>query len=301
MGEPSTAVGLPRYLFNHPDYCRLQATDGWVSYRMVLGGKRQALIHFHLADDRAINGYRAPFGGVECRGEVGPADVRALLAQSINDLRKRNIRYAQITLPPHSYQPEENAWLAEALAQEGFHVSARDVSSVLSINGLPYSEQLHPRKRRKLTSLNRQELQFVQDTRPSLDDAYAFIESERKKKKYTLSATLAHLQKSFAQLPTHYFLFGVWWQKNLVGASIAVRVNEHTLYHFLSDHDRKAAEGAVALVLMEGIYQYAQSNGYVRLDLGTSMQAHRVDETLVRFKTELGGVPCERLTFAREI
>ncbi|MCU0419293.1 MAG: GNAT family N-acetyltransferase [Cyclobacteriaceae bacterium] len=292
---------LPTYVYNHPAYRPRAATGQSISYTLAQAATIHALIHFQLEDERAINGYRAPFGGIECEGPVGLAEMRTFLAQAVADLQKRGIRHVQITLPPDLYQPEKNALLAEALRHEGFGVSARDVSSVLSIDGRPYSERLHPRKRRKLRAVDRHDLLFRPWPAHDLEEAFTFIQQQRQKKNYRLSVTLAHLQKSVEQLPAHYRAFGVWTPRELVAASIAVRASGHVLYHFLSDHDRATAHGSAALVLMEGLYQFCQQHRYTLLDLGTSMQGSQADEALVRFKTELGAVTCDRLTFAREI
>jgi hypothetical protein len=183
----------------------------------------------------------------------------------------------------------------------GFTISTAELSSVISVTSKSFCEIIHPRKKRKLNQSLTGSLEFKVMGNDQSKDVYTFIEQHRMHKNYELSISREHLLASVKRMPGSYHLFGVYNEGNLVAASVAVRVSEKILYHFISDHVRKINDARPGLVLMQGIYQFCQQNQIELLDLGTSASDGLPNFKLIKFKSELAGQTTQKLTFTKKL
>ncbi|HEY0655030.1 MAG TPA: hypothetical protein VGD65_17955 [Chryseosolibacter sp.] len=290
-------------LFNTEGYRLLQSSNDWKSFYVLNESELlvQAEIHFHVKNGIAKSSVQSPFGGIEGSDNVNPKTLFHFIEFVIGGLLSAGCRKVIIIGPPLLYHPERQSMLQTFLLNLGFSVLTAEISSIIKISDKPFSEILHNRKRRKLNQSLTANLDFRLLQHNSLEQVYEFIEAHRKLKEYELSISLHHLAQSVAQLGDAYILFGVYENRNLVAASVAVRVSKNILYHFISDHVKKIDEARPALILMNGIYEYCQREKINMLDLGTSATDGLPNFKLIKFKTELGGQLTPKLTFTKQL
>lgn len=297
-------LNFEQSLFNTEAYRSLQASDNWVSFYLLNQQEFlvEAQIHFYVKDADAKSIIQSPFGGIECSSKLN--NNKALfnfIERFCGKLKDVGCKTITIVCRPILYSSGQQSLIGTFLQNLGFRVSASEIASVISVTSKPFAEIIHPRKKRKLVQSLSAHLEFRSLTYESLAEVYKFIEQHRMEKRYLMSASLSHLQKSGQHLPDRYAVFGIFHNGSMVAASVCVRVTTTILYHFISDHVRKIGEARPSLVLMKGIYEYCQQNNIDLFDLGTSAVNGLPNFKLIKFKTELGGVPTQKLTYTKNL
>lgn len=288
-------------LFNRIAYGEIQSQTGWCSFYILREDEVCGGIRFCIVDGVAKSPLRAPFGSLDLMSEIPPRvvfDFLAFVERRLQDLGASRI---EVKNPPDVYDPERMTLLANFFLTHQYSITDAEVGAVIAVSSDPFSEQIHPRKKRKLVQSRVDSLQFVKLERKELPDVYAFIAACRWKKNYKLSIALDELGRFVDRFPDEYVLFGVFHGHALVAASVVIRVHEHALYHFISDHVPHIGELRPALILMEGIYEYCLSEGISLLDLGTSTLDGKPDVKLLRFKKEIGGQLTHKFSFQKNL
>jgi hypothetical protein len=291
------------YLFNREEYRLLQSAANWISF-YILNEREFSVeghLHFYLKDDWARSIMQSPFGGIEFNDRVENKAVFHFIEFVCKKLKERGIKNLTVISAPNGYHSPKQTLIELFFLNLGFVVSTAEVGSLIHVSENPFSEILHPRKKRKLAQTLQADLSFKILEKNSLEDIYEFIAFHRKEKNYQLSISLEHLKKSVEKIDDVYKFFGVFDGGTLVAASIAVLVSKKILYHFISDHLRKVGEAKPVLALMNGIYDYCFQNNIIILDLGTSAKESQPNFKLIKFKSEIGGVPTHKFTFTKRL
>ena len=182
-----------------------------------------------------------------------------------------------------------------------YSVTRHEIGAIVPVSPKPFSEMIHGRKKRKLNQSRNQGLLFGQMGHSLLPEVYGFIATCRKPKNFNLSITLNDFRQFVDRYSSEYLIFSVFHHKRMVAASVTIRIYQHVLYHFISDHVRDVGPVRPALVLMEGIYDYCQRENIQLLDLGTSTVNGQPNFKLLKFKCELGAQLTHKFTFSRKI
>ncbi len=292
-----------QYLFNREEYRLLQSAAHWISFYIL--NEKDLVVdgHFHVyvKGDTAKSIIQSPFGGIEFSDRVDNKTAFNFIEFCSSELKDQRIATLTVVNPPQVYNTDRQALIETFLLNNGFAISNAELSSVINVTTRPFSEILHPRKRRKLNQTLPFGLQFERLSASALNAVYDFIAEHRAVKNYVLSVSLDHLRNSMERLPGAYMIFGVYDKDRLVAASVAVLISKDILYHFISDHDRKLGEAKPALVLMLGIYNFCQANNIRLLDLGTSVKESQPNFKLIKFKTEIGGQLTNKFTFTKKL
>lgn len=290
-------------LFNREEYRLLQSESGWISFYIL---NEPALLieghfHFYIRNGCAQSIIQSPFGGVECGKSIDNKTIFSFIEFVSKTLKERGVKKIVVINAPEAYDTEKQSLIETFLLNTGFSVLTAEVGAVIPVSATPFSDILHPRKKKKLKQTLQHNLEFKILDKHSVESIYRFIESHRDEKKYVLSISSDHLRTSVERLPDAYRFFGVFHEGKLVAASIAVLVSPTILYHFISDHVRKIEEARPALLLMNGIYHYCFEHGITLLDLGTSAKDSQPNFKLIKFKTELGASITHKFTFAKDL
>lgn len=289
-------------LFNTEEYRLLQASNGWKSFYIL--NERALLveghIHFHISNTSAKSIIQGSFGGIETSASVSNKTLFRFIEFFCTQLKASKCNSITIVNRPHLYDHAGQELIETFMINLGFHIHSAEAGSIIAVTPKSFSEIIHPRKKRKLNQ-SQHGFEFRLLPKDSIEKVYTFIEEHRKQKEYVLSISLEHLAKSIDRLDDAYKLFGVFHEGTLVAASVAVRVSNNVLYHFISDHVRKVGDARPALILMQGIYEYCQQNKIALLDLGTSAIDGLPNFKLIRFKTELGGLATQKVTLKKAL
>ena len=134
-----------------------------------------------------------------------------------------------------------------------------------------------------------------------IDKVYEFILKCRTQRDQTLSMTLEQVNKVADAFPNEFFLFGIFVHKEMVAASISIRVHRDILYNFYSGHLKKFDSISPVVTLIGGMYKYCSSHQFHLMDLGTSAINGQPNFGLLDFKLRLGAVPSMKLTFEKDL
>ncbi|OWP61629.1 hypothetical protein CDA63_18430 [Hymenobacter amundsenii] len=254
------------------------------------------------AERAARSPWRAPFGAVQTAPDL-PADVlRAFLEVVETTLLAHGV--GSLTLRPHAfaYEPAASARLTAVLTGLGYHIAPVELNSYLPLNR-DYSTHLHPSEQRRLRKCARHGLRFEQEPPLLLLPlAYEFIHRCRQEKGQPLNMSLEQLQELFRGLPRHCFLFSV---RDAAGewaaVSVAIQVRADVLYHFLPASPLAYNHLSPMVLMNAGLHAFGRASGMRLLDLGISAVPAGVDQSLLRFKSHIGGVTGLKLTFSKQL
>ncbi|WP_345226170.1 hypothetical protein [Hymenobacter koreensis] len=253
-------------------------------------------------EGHAVSLDQAPFGGPYLLDtEVPLAVLREWVTVTEQELSRRGATQLTVRLPALAYAPAAGARVAEALRRHGYQVALAEVDNYLPLDR-PFEPWLHPSERRRLHKCLRHGFRFEQEPRYLLPQAYAFLKRCREEKGQALSLTEDQVNDLFVRFPDHYFLFSV---RDAAGdwaaLTIAVLVGNGVLYNFYPASPLNLNSFSPVVLLNAGLHAFGQASGLRLLDLGTSTLPSGLNESLLRFKRHLGGVPGLKLTLNHQL
>ncbi|UYZ61082.1 GNAT family N-acetyltransferase [Hymenobacter latericus] len=253
-------------------------------------------------DAVARSPWQAPFGGPQLlRPDVPAGVLDEWLTLGHLGLAARGARQLVQRLAPFAYEPRTMGPLVAALQRTGNRVSLAEIDSYLPLDQA-YEARLHPSERRRLHKCLRHGFRVEQEPPLLLPLAYEFLRRCREEKGQALSLTQEQLLDLFRRFPREYLLFSVrdaageW-----VALTVAVLAGRGVLYNFYPASPLQYNSFSPVVLLNAGLHAFAQASGLRLLDLGTSTLPTGLNESLLRFKRHLGGVPSLKLTLEREL
>ncbi|RTQ52420.1 GNAT family N-acetyltransferase [Hymenobacter gummosus] len=256
---------------------------------------------FQLPDGSAGSSPAAPFGGPQLLVPGLPIPVLdAWLAAVQQQLTAQGLRRLTLRLPPFAYEPQRSGPLVAALQRQGYRVQLAEMDTYLPFSR-DYEAHLHPSERRRLHKCERHGLRFEQEPPLLLPLAYDFLRRCREEKGQRLSLTEERLTQLFRDFPRDYLLFSVRdAQGDWAALTVAVLAGGGVLYNFYPASPLRYNSFSPVVLLNAGLHAFGRASGLRLLDLGTSTLPTGPNESLLRFKRHLGGVPSLKLTLVRE-
>lgn len=304
---PPTAPPLPLaaelYLYQRP--AQLLAAGGLLGVALLEDLAAARTVGwwpvFARPDGSAGSPAAAPFGAPQLLAADVPAPVlSAWLRTAHQHLAARGYAHLQLRLPPFAYEPGSSGPLVTALESLGYRVSRTETDTYLPLDR-PYEARLHPSERRRLHKCQRHGLRVEQEPPLLLPLAYAFLRRCREEKGQALSLTEAQLTTLFRDFPRDYLLFSVRdAQGDWAALTVAVLAGRGVLYNFYPASPLRYNAFSPVVLLNAGLHAFGQASGLRLLDLGTSSLPEGPNESLLRFKRHLGGVPSLKLTLDKD-
>lgn len=259
--------------------------------------KRLAQIFIHVNAKKGNSPLRAPFGSLELHGGVDQKKVTEFLAWMESDLRRQGVEYVRIKSYPEEYDEIGSRLLEKALADLNFS-RTREVTSIIVVDQKTFAKKIAISQRQKLVKSEKL-FEFSNVQLSSLESIYHFISVCRQEKNQSLSMTLAQLQKAVKAFPRNFILFQVADERQIAAAAIVIKISEKILYTFYYAHDKNFNKISPVVLLISGIYQYAQQYKVTLIDLGTSMDNGEINKPLLQFKKSIGGQPSPKYIFEK--
>lgn len=290
------------FLFNTERHRALQGGN-WQSYHLLRRDTKKALasVHFSLAAGVAQSPLRAPFGSFQFSKHLQVEALYDFIRQVEVSLKKLGVRTIIVKNPPGGYDANDAVILEVLLLNHGYQVENAEIGATLEVDHDKFADKVDAWEGRKLRQCGKSGMTFKVLPGSLLSDVYEFIRYCRMERKQQLSMTRAELEKTFGQFPDDFFLFGVYSDDTLAAASVSVRINRAIFYNFYSAHPRQFDQVSPVVFLMEGIYNWCAREKIKILDFGTSALEGKPNFGLLDFKIRLGGQPCRKLTFTKEL
>ncbi|KAA0989656.1 GNAT family N-acetyltransferase [Dyadobacter aurulentus] len=168
----------------------------------------------------------------------------------------------------------------------------------IPISATDFYKQIHLSEKRRLRKSLNAGFQAGLEPKISSREAYHFLKECRVHNGYSMPVSEDELHMLMQKFPENFLIFTVTSGASVIAMIITVKVSKSILYNFLSSYLPDYGSFSPIVLLVQTIYEFAQQNGFKILDLGTS-QNHlgAPKESLSRFKSNLGGLICPKITY----
>ncbi|MEO5976380.1 MAG: hypothetical protein ABIS36_07150 [Chryseolinea sp.] len=298
--EQRETFGFEPSLFHRVDHLLLQSTTGWRWYfaKSERTGKVVASLYLNIRDGKANSAVRSPFGTIECSETISPETLYNFLQFVDEKLKRSNVTYVEIKCSPVAYAPNANTMILTFLSNLGYSIKLAEVTTCLAVDH-DFVNALSKVKKYSLQRSKVMGLEFRILPLEWMETIYKFIEQAHQTKGYVLSMEYGKLHETANRFPEDFILSGIFENKSLVSASVAVKVDKNILYHFYVNHAASRSKISPVLMIHEGLYNYCKTNGMKLFDLGTSAFSGMPNFGLLSFKMRLGAIPSTKLTLEK--
>jgi hypothetical protein len=295
--SPAVAFELPLFLFNEPRHLLTQQHNECFTFLMLHHNAVVLRFSGFIEQNTFISPLRATFGGFEFAYTLPDSVLHTFLDYLEKWIKSRGLSGLSFPQAPHSHNPEQAQRFATLLVSRGYSLQHRELNQHLPIDERPFDSHLHRTAKRRLQQCYRAGLKFELLDSQSLPAFHQLLTLARERKGRGVSLSLPALQTLFQTLPSDFLLIGVLAQAQLVAACVVVRLNARALYYFLPADSAEYLAVSPAVMLIEGLYKYAQKSGYELLDLGISSLNGQLNHGLWAFKNRLGAIDTPRDTW----
>ncbi|WKN33333.1 hypothetical protein PZB74_08295 [Porifericola rhodea] len=282
------------FLYNSPAYLGLKAKEYGTPYRFAArnGEYDVAQVYFFQKDDVAISIPASPFGSLEFDEDFTEEEMLAFISFVINHLKSLDLNYLQINDCIPAYRQSSDVSVHQLLMQQGAQVIDKKVNHHINIDEQPLPQKMHKMERKRLRKCIDKRLNFIEESIDKLHVYYSFLQHCRQQKGWVLSLSFEQMQQNTKVLSGCYRLFGLYYNNELIAASLVVVVNSKVLYDFYHDSLQEYKSWSPVVYLVSQLYQYCQNHNLNILDLGTSQT-----ESLQQFKAHLGAEASHKYSY----
>ena len=247
---------------------------------------------FVTIDQEAISIPRSPFGSFFVKDSKYLDQFPTFLSSLKAHLRKSDVSAITIKHPSSIY---EDFALQSVLEESGFEKQFADINQhiVLDKN---WEKSIHEMQSRKLNALRNRGFEFKKMDNSELETAHKFISACRQVQGLTINITfdlLTQLNESTGA----YDIFGVYREGKISALCITVRVTNKIAYYYLPATSPMFRSDSPMVLLIAGMVDYYQSQGFKIFDLGISSIDGNPQETLRIFKNRMGALETEKPMF----
>jgi hypothetical protein len=300
LQECSFGYSFEPFLFLQPRHLLLQeGKEVWV----IFAEKNQtivAMMSLFLENEVAYSPLRMSFGGIASSADLSYADTEQLVDFLISFCKNQKIKTLRIASYPFSYAPDVSAMTTHIFLQKGFCITRYELTHFLILEG-SFESRLHHSARRRLKKCRKHKFNFELWNNPNLRFVYDFIAQNRQRKNYPVSMSFESFQKTLTSFPENYLVFVLKNKAEIIALTVAVIINRDILYNFYPADKEEYLSYSPMIMLLEGVYHFAQKQGFRLLDLGISTENSLPNYGLIRFKENLGSCSALKLSFEKQI
>jgi hypothetical protein len=288
-----------RFFFNEYRHLTQQSTGPLYSYYLVDEHSHSIEARFScfISDNQVFSPIRAPFGGLEFNPKILTEDLYSFWQWIANDLKKHWPSAIYINTFPFAYHPENQAIQTNLFLQKGFQILQSELNYHLEISNSQLRNLLHLSEKRRLDKCHQAGFKFEEWIHPDLTRVYDFVKKARQRKDYPITLDEKSFIKLFQSFPNDFQVFRVIRGTEIAALTVTVKINQRILYNFYPADNELYLKYSPQVLLIEGLYQYAQQKGFQILDLGIATEASNPNFGLIRFKRNLGAIVSLKLKF----
>lgn len=300
-GQLGVAFEPLPFLFNEPRHLLSQAPEGSLTFLLFRHDTIVARFCGFTQHSTLVSPLKGTFGGLEV-SDLIPESVIGQFLVFVEAWSKRHglvgIRFVQA---PNALLGSVADKLNNTLQKSGYQIITQETNQHIVVTAQPTSALLHRSALRKLRKCQRGGLAFRELSAAALPEFHALLSEARQRKQRPVSLSLLQLQRLFDTLPNDFRLVGVFDQQRLVSACVVVRLNAHMLYYFLPADHPDYQSFSPSVMLLSGLYEYAQQTHCTIIDLGVSSLEGEVNQGLFRFKRSVGAESSARFTWYKPL
>ncbi|RYF77534.1 MAG: GNAT family N-acetyltransferase [Cytophagaceae bacterium] len=299
---PIPAYSEPGFFFNEEDQLRQQDSGSFhlLTALNTVTHQTDARCAIFIDNELAISPKLAPFGSVEFISALPERILIELLDSLENEVNQLRLPVLRLTNYPHCYAPRQTERLARELQRRAYELADQLVNFHIDVTDEPLAVRMHSSERRRLANCKKANFTVTIWTDPPIHLVTQFIQHSRNQQGYPLTISAERLTYLLQHFPDQYPVFVVRDGSTIAALTIAVRVRHDILYNFLPADNLAYRSFSPAVLLTDGIYAYCQQEGITLLDLGVSVDEHRVAKpSLMEFKRKLGAQESAKLVWEK--
>ncbi len=280
----------------------MQGVDERADYFLVNNVKKriEGKIHFLIKDSVAFSPYRSLFGSFEFNPKLQTSLLVDFNRFIEDDLGSRKTQKIRIVHPAGCYSEIKAKKTEEALTSVGFQCIHQAVNHHITVDDVPLIEKIHLMEQRKLKKAIDKNLQFVNEPEENADEVYEYIAKCRSEQGLKPSIDKSTFHRYLEEFPQCYHLFTVRNGKEILAATVAVKVSRKILYNFLPANLKKYHTLSPMVMFLDGLYRWAAESNYEMIDLGIStLPDMSPQKDLITFKERMGGILSYKNTFEK--
>jgi hypothetical protein len=300
---PSIKFSRGHFLYNMTEYINTWPELKTYSFYIYHKEKDHIIgyIRFKIQKNIAFSPFKAPFGSFTIIPGLNFEVFHAFLEFIIKYLKDAGICRIVIKHFPRFYDPGTSESIITSLGLFGFHINTVDINHFIDVSSSPFSSRIHHMEVRKLNKCRKSGMLINVYQNTEVEKLFRYIESFRKARKIPVNIDLSTLKVLSDRFPENYTLYSVSMNKEIIAATVIVKVNDQVLYNFLPSHNDTYNNYSPMVFLMEGIYTNAALHQYKYIDLGVSSIDGIAQPGLIKFKERLGASSNGKFTFIKEI
>jgi hypothetical protein len=301
--EGTLQSSFREYLFNQPFYLRKQACEQVYIFYLLHKKSNRAYARFHLSvgDGKGTSPCLGTFGSVELNPQLPAGYLDEFIGYIDRFALKSGLRQIQIKSYPFCYAPEVSALLSACLLRQQYQLVYTDLNYHIPVTQHAFTHIIHHSEKRRLQKSIKKGLLFAEETKPDLPLIYRIIAESRIRKGYPVTMNFDDFRQLFDDFPGIYKIFSVRDEQKLAAVTVAVQINQNILYYFLPAHQAQYHTYSPMVLLIGGLYEYCQREGYTILDLGISTDKGVPNYGLMQFKQNVGALASLKLSFIKHL
>nr|WKN38251.1 hypothetical protein K4G66_05995 [Tunicatimonas sp. TK19036] len=260
-----------------------------------------ARIHFAILSSgdntrKAVSLPELPFGSLEYSTDFTLDQLQSFISYVKEQLAFRKVTTIEIRDCIPEYRGDYGISLQQGLLHQGFSILEKQDNHHIPVDAVPLRDKVHTMEVRRLKKCESAEFTFRQEPLTNTSSIYQFILECRAAKSQSLSLSLEELLHMTYRFPQAYQLFAVYDQARLIAASLAILVNERSIYNFYPASHLDYQPFSPMVFLLKNLYNLSWQRGVQLIDLGTS-----ISPSLAAFKTHVGGMLSHKKTYYLEV
>jgi hypothetical protein len=245
------------------------------------------------------SGVGASYGGPVVAADATADSCREVVAEILEEARRRGYRRVKLTPPPPLYEKGAGGLVRAALVAAGFQCVASDVSQSVPLSEKPPPDLLVPKARRGASKAEREGVQVKKEE--AYGAFHVLLTADRGEMGLTPTHSEAELTDLATRLGSNQTLLLARREGELVAGAWLLQLNGRVGLSFYVCQDRAHRRLRSTNLLMLRALEWAAERGLAELDLGTSSVGGKVNEGLSDFKAAHGARRFSRETFERAL
>lgn len=300
LEKPMPKYRFDVFLFLRPEHLQLQKSeDVWLLYAE---NKQEItiLMSIFIENGVAYSPWRMSFGGIVAQENVPYAHLASFVDFVLEFCKQQHIKELQIISYPFSYAPNVSHLCTQIFLQKGFEIIGNELTHFLDIQE-DFTKNLHVSARRRLQKCKKNDFRFEHWSSPDLPWVYEFVAKSRQRKNYPITMPYDHFEHTLRSNSDKYLVFVVKKEEEITALTVAIIINSEILYNFYPADSEQYLSFSPTVMLLEGVYRFAQQRGFRIFDLGISTQNSCPNQGLIHFKEKMGCKSALKLSFLKKI
>lgn len=250
-----------------------------------------------------LSGFIGSFGGPNpILSLESPGEALVLLQKFEEQAHKKGLERLEIRLPPSTYFPAYVEAFSATLFNQGWTISKEELLSYIDLS-IPLNSLLNRNRRRDLKYWDTQGIQFHFGDNAQARQIHNLITQNRHSKNREMSLNFSVVSRLLTLFPESVWTCGIYQERNPLSGAILLRLNQSTLYvsHWGSDPMTSNDAKSAITPLFKGIYEFAVTENFSYICLGTSTASDGIDQNLHLFKKSLGALDDYKLTYKKAL